>query len=1011
MPEKSPVNSKSYWNQRFSDDWKACEGPEQSRFFTQLTLKNLPNWLTDQIKQKSLTVVDWGCAQGDGTNLWLDYTDPNHLFGIDFSEIAINQAQKNYPSVQFSCENWLDTKTEHTRSFDIIFSSNTLEHFDRPYETINILSKKSKKAIVLALPYREHDLIPEHFYTFSADNIPIELDNGYRLVWSKVVDCSQLKNTFWPGEQILLIYTEISWFSSIQPKLKDIEINQTDLTSASNNIEKLVKEQKSLKQELANKENEILNLKIINTNQALAERDGQIASLNQALTERDGQISAMLQSRSWRITVPYRILGHQIKQIRLLETFFLKNNQRSIKHTIASQINYYRNLLPNHYKTIIKKLTDIILNHRKRNNAANSYKTSLQNIKKQPQAHEKPDYFFWGVIDWNFRHQRPQQIAKALAAAGRRVFYISSEIIQSSQNGCHIESLDDSGMLFQIKLFTTDKAPAIYASSPNLSTLKNLKKSLSHVLSWSESQTVISVIHHPFWVDVALSLPNSRQIYDCMDYHDGFGNNHASLIKSEEYLITHADATIVTSTWLKDRIGSHAKHCVIIRNACEYNFFSKKPEKIFHAPRIQSIIGYYGAIAEWFDIDLLEAIAKKFSDAYILLIGNDTCGASNKLKRFPNVHFTGEVSYQELPYYLHSFDVCLLPFKILPLTLATNPVKIYEYMSAGKPIVAVDLPEIQQFNNLVYCAKNTDQFLKMIESALSKQNIQDIDTRKKFASEQTWLHRCQAFIHEAESASRDPLVSIVVVTYNNIDFTKDCLFSIEQHSQYQKLEIIVVDNASSDTTPDFLREWQHKESEFTKKIILNSDNKGFAAANNQGLSIAEGQYLTLLNNDTYVTPGWIRTLLSHLKADKTIGLIGPVTNNIGNQAKINIQYPDIKTMLEISAHHTRNHIGERFQLKTAAFFCVMMPRHVYELIGPLDESFGLGFFEDDDYCRRIEQKGLRIMCAEDVFIHHHLSASFDKIKQTHRQALFEKNKTIYEKKWGTWTPHSYKRDE
>jgi GT2 family glycosyltransferase len=80
-------------------------------------------------------------------------------------------------------------------------------------------------------------------------------------------------------------------------------------------------------------------------------------------------------------------------------------------------------------------------------------------------------------------------------------------------------------------------------------------------------------------------------------------------------------------------------------------------------------------------------------------------------------------------------------------------------------------------------------------------------------------------------------------------------------------------------------------------------------------------------------------------------------------------------------------------------------------VGPLDEAYGLGYFEDDDYCRRTEQAGLGIACAEDVFIHHHLSATFDRMDRAGRQALFAKNKAIYETKWGSWTPHRGRREQ
>jgi GT2 family glycosyltransferase len=86
----------------------------------------------------------------------------------------------------------------------------------------------------------------------------------------------------------------------------------------------------------------------------------------------------------------------------------------------------------------------------------------------------------------------------------------------------------------------------------------------------------------------------------------------------------------------------------------------------------------------------------------------------------------------------------------------------------------------------------------------------------------------------------------------------------------------------------------------------------------------------------------------------------------------------------------------------------MLPRSVYELCGPICEDYGRGFFEDDDYCRRVESIGKRIICVDDVFIHHHLSASFNKLKDSERQELFRQNKEVYEKKWGAWMPHSYR---
>lgn len=621
-----------------------------------------------------------------------------------------------------------------------------------------------------------------------------------------------------------------------------------------------------------------------------------------------------------------------------------------------------------------------------------------------------PDYYIWGIIDWHFRHQRPQQLAQCLANSGRRVFYISPDFIQNGKAGIKIEALDKSHSLFQIKLFLNKPSP-IYNQAPQLDAITQLRESVGKLLYWANSQSVISLVDHPFWTQIASALPNNRLIYDCMDDHQGFtDNNITATLELEKMLLSKAALTITTSNYLFKKVESYCKNSVIIRNAADYSYFSRKPENVYQDPQGRKIVGYYGAIAEWFDLQLIEKLAKEHPETCVILIGKVTVNINTKLVNLPNVIFIGEIPYSRLTFYLYSFDICLLPFKKNSLTLATNPVKIYEYLSAGKPVVTVDLPEIDQFDQLVYKAKDQDDFLLKTKLLLENPESPTIaQQRQLFAKSQTWDHRFQDLIQQAELVIADPRVTIVLVTYNNLSLTKECLESLERYNQYQNVELIIVDNASTDGSPTFLTHWASTREHC--KVILNNTNKGFSAANNQGLEIATGAYLVILNNDTYVTPGWIRTMVNHLENNHNIGLIGPVTNNIGNEAKINITYTNMNEMLQQSAQYTFQHIGKLIPLKSAAFFSVMMPRSTYLRVGNLDESFGRGFFEDDDYCRRVEQLGLDIVCAEDVFIHHHLSASFNKLPQHERDNLFQRNKEIYEKKWGQSITHQYRNSQ
>ena len=146
-----------------------------------------------------------------------------------------------------------------------------------------------------------------------------------------------------------------------------------------------------------------------------------------------------------------------------------------------------------------------------------------------------------------------------------------------------------------------------------------------------------------------------------------------------------SDIVLAASRPLVDHIAQH-RPSVLIRNAADVEFFAKgfSDRPVGAMP----VIGYFGAIAEWFAIDWIEACAAAKPEWEFRLIGRtDGCDIARAAK-LPNVQFLGERPYAELPDLLRDFDVALIPFKIVELTRCTNPVKLYEYMSAGKPVVA-----------------------------------------------------------------------------------------------------------------------------------------------------------------------------------------------------------------------------------------------------------------------------------------------------------------------------------
>ncbi len=714
------------------------------------------------------------------------------------------------------------------------------------------------------------------------------------------------------------------------------------------------------------------------------------------LVERLDQVIA---SRSWRITRPLRVA------VRLLTGHWSSEDSSRLRAIGRGAVSRMPLLGTGMRERLIRKS----LGHEGSRPLDLPDQSMAPLILLPPPRPELPDVFVWSVIDWHFRIQRPQHLARALAEKGHRVFYISVDFSDDAKPGFHLEPLDVEGRLHQVHL-NLRGAPQIYASMPGEPDVAALKASLGFLLDWTGTGAAVSIVQHPYWSGLARSVPNVRVVYDCMDHHAGFENNSGAVLDAENALVRDSELVIVTSGWLEREFKGKARSLTVIRNAGEYAAFADRPADVFKDDLGRKIIGYYGAIAEWFDVELVRRVAIENPDALVVLVGHDSVGARAWLDGLANVRLVGEVAYVRLPYWLHAFDLCLLPFKVIPLTLATNPVKLYEYLAAGKPVVAVDLPEMAQFGSLVQVAKDHDDFVAAVARELSgPDDAAKPRRRQAFAAGQTWAHRADA-LDEALRALPEPRVSVIVLTYNNLSFTQACLDSLESYSDYTDLEVIVVDNASSDGTRDFLAAWVKAPSAagHARRLLLNDGNLGFAAGNNVGLRAATGDVLVMLNNDTYVTPGWVRTLCNHLRRNQRLGLVGPVTNNIGNEARIEIDYADMAEMIANAQCYTRKHPGFEHPMATVAFFCVALPRSVYQQVGDLDEAFGQGFFEDDDYCRRVEAAGWTVACAEDVFVHHHLSASFNKVQPEGRAELFRRNKAIYEAKWGAWRPHAYR---
>jgi GT2 family glycosyltransferase len=360
-----------------------------------------------------------------------------------------------------------------------------------------------------------------------------------------------------------------------------------------------------------------------------------------------------------------------------------------------------------------------------------------------------------------------------------------------------------------------------------------------------------------------------------------------------------------------------------------------------------------------------------------------------------------------MPRLLWNFDACVIPFLVNDITEATNPVKFYEYLSQGKPVVSPELTELRPFADLCYLARGHDDFLVKLRAALAEGAEDPVRAKRRaVAAANDWTARTDDLDRAVREAF--PAVSVVVVTYGGLSLTRDCLRSLLEDETWPRLEVIVVDNASTDGTPAYLK--QVAAGDARMKVILNERNLGFAAANNQGIRASSGHVLALLNNDTVVPSGLLGRLVLHLERDEEIGLICPTTNFCGNEAKVDPDYSDLSGLQAYAAKRAADNAGVAFDIPIAAMYCVALRREVLEKVGDLDEAFGIGMFEDDDYALRIRKAGLRVVCAEDAYVHHVGQGSFGKLSREEYDRIWKENRARFEAKWGRpWKPHELRR--
>lgn len=270
--------------------------------------------------------------------------------------------------------------------------------------------------------------------------------------------------------------------------------------------------------------------------------------------------------------------------------------------------------------------------------------------------------------------------------------------------------------------------------------MQRLVKSTMHKLGMDAP---LLWVYNPLTSSLAKSRIWRLIIYECTDEHTAFPKTNPALVGAwERELVKLSDVVIVTEAGLLPTRKEINQNIHYIPNGVDFDLYStavdtQLPMPVELSDFSRPLIGYVGAIGKWFDYELLYSLAQRNQDWSFVLVGPrlDIDGA---IPTPTNVHFLGARPREILPAYLAAFDVCINPFLLNELTLHVNPLKIYEYLCAGRPTVSVNLPSIRNLSDVIYFANDQIDFLSGIEVVLDQDTEDWRQRRNRSVINHSW---------------------------------------------------------------------------------------------------------------------------------------------------------------------------------------------------------------------------------------------------------------------------------